>query len=67
MSGALLTTERLELWQPQLGDLADLFELTRSDEARFFLGSFTPSEMDSFARLHRNAGSWALHAVNGLL
>ena len=61
MSGPVLTTERLELWQPQLGDLPDLFELTRSDEARRFLGSFVPSEMDSFARLYRNAGSWALH------
>ena len=61
MSGPVLTTERLELWQPQLGDLPDLFELTRSDEARRYLGSFVPSEMDSFARLYRNAGSWALH------
>ena len=61
MSGTVLTTERLELWQPQRGDLPDLFELTRSDEARRFLGSFVPSEMDSFARLYRNAGSWALH------
>ena len=61
MSAPVLTTDRLELWQPQLGDLPDLFELTRSDEARRFLGSFVPSEMDSFARLYRNAGSWALH------
>ena len=61
MSSAVLTTERLELWQPQLGDLADLFELTCAEEARRFLGGFVPSEMDSFARLHRNAGSWALH------
>ena len=57
----LLKTGRLELWQPQLGDLPDLFELTRSDEARRYLGSFVPSQMDSFARLYRNAGSWALH------
>jgi RimJ/RimL family protein N-acetyltransferase len=56
----LLTTKRFELWQPQMGDLADLFELTRSEETRQFLGGFTPSEADSFARLHRNAGSWAL-------
>ena len=57
----LLTTARLELWQPQIGDLADLFELTYAEETRRFLGSFLPSEMDSFNRLHRNAGSWALH------
>lgn len=56
----LLTTMRLELWQPQAGDLADLFDLTLAEESRRFLGSFVPSEMDSFARLLRNAGSWAL-------
>lgn len=60
MSAPLLTTARLELWQPQAGDLADLFELTRAEDTRRFLGSFEPSEMDSFTRLHRNAGSWAL-------
>lgn len=61
MRALVITTERLELWRPQLGDLPGLLELTRADEARRFLGSFVPSEMDSFARLHRNAGSWALH------
>lgn len=59
MSGPVLTTERLELWRPQASDLADLFELTRDDETRRFLGGFVPSEADSFARLYRNAGSWA--------
>jgi len=57
----LLTTARLELWQPQVGDLADLFELTRDEETRRFLGSFVPSTMDAFNRLQRNAGSWALY------
>lgn len=60
MSGPVLTTVRYELWQPQVGDLADLFELTRDEETRRFLGGFTPTEMDSFTRLTRNAGSWAL-------
>ena len=60
MNGPLLTSARYELWQPQVGDLADLFELTRDAETRRFLGSFTPTEMDSFTRLTRNAGSWAL-------
>ncbi len=60
MSAPVLTTARYELWQPQVGDLADLFELTRDEETRRFLGSFTPTEMDSFTRLTRNAGSWAL-------
>lgn len=61
MSTPLLTTARFELWQPQAGDLADLYALTLDDETRRFLGSFVPTEMDAFARLHRNAGSWALH------
>ena len=60
MSALVLTTARFELWRPQVGDLADLFELTRDDETRRFLGGFVPTEMDSFARLTRNAGSWAL-------
>lgn len=59
-SGPVLTTERFELWQPRVDDLADLFELTRAEETRRFLGGFVPSEMDSFNRLLRNAGGWAL-------
>lgn len=58
--GPLLTTRRFELWQPQAGDLADLFDLTLAEESRRFLGGAAPSETDSFARLLRNAGSWAL-------
>lgn len=61
MSGPFLSTERFELWQPRPGDLSELFALTADDETRRFLGSFTPSMDDSFNRLHRNAGSWALH------
>ncbi|MCC6927091.1 MAG: GNAT family N-acetyltransferase [Novosphingobium sp.] len=57
----LLTTRRLELWQPALRDLPGLFDLTLAEETRRFLGSFVPTEMDAFNRLHRNAGSWALH------
>ncbi len=56
----LLTTERFELWRPRQGDLDDLFDLTRAEETRHFLGQFVPTEMDSFARLLRNAGSWSL-------
>ena len=56
----MLTTDRLELWQPQIGDLADLFDLTLAEETRRFLGSFVPTEMDAFNRLHRNAGAWSL-------
>lgn len=57
----MLTTVRFELWQPHAGDFADLHALTLDDETRRFLGSFVPTEMDSFNRLLRNAGSWALH------
>lgn len=57
----LLTTARLELWQPRLGDAADLYQLTLPEETRRFLGGFAPSEMDAFNRLLRNAGGWALH------
>ena len=56
----LLVTDRLELWQPQPADLADLFDLTYAEETRRFLGGLVPSEADSFARLLRNAGSWSL-------
>ncbi|HCF24261.1 MULTISPECIES: GNAT family N-acetyltransferase [unclassified Novosphingobium] len=60
-AGPLLTSKRLELWQPQIGDLADLFDLTLAEETRRFLGSFVPTEMDAFNRLLRNAGGWALY------
>lgn len=60
MTRPLLTTRRLELWQPQRGDLADLFDLTLAEETRRYLGTFVPTEMDAFARLLRNAGSWSL-------
>jgi RimJ/RimL family protein N-acetyltransferase len=56
----VLTTERLELCQPAPNDLPDLYELTAHADTRRFLGGFEPSESDSFARLLRNAGSWAL-------
>ena len=61
MSGPLITTERLELWQPVAADLAGLHGLTLDDEMRRFLGKHTANEADSFSRLMRNAGSWALH------
>lgn len=62
MTGApFLQTARLDLWQPRVGDLADLFALTRDEETRRFLGSFVPTEMDAFNRLLRNAGGWALY------
>jgi RimJ/RimL family protein N-acetyltransferase len=66
-AGPFLTTKRLELWQPQIGDLADLFDLTLAEETRRFLGSFVPTEMDAFARLLRNAGSWSLFGYGSFM
>jgi RimJ/RimL family protein N-acetyltransferase len=63
----VLVTPRLELWQPRASDLADLCELTLADETRRFLGGFEPSQADSFARLLRNAGSWALHGYGSFM
>ena len=73
MSGAriaaapIITTQRLELWQPVAADLAELHALTQGDEMRRFLGNHTPSKADSFARLMRNAGSWALHGYGSFM
>ncbi|MBC2670817.1 GNAT family N-acetyltransferase [Novosphingobium piscinae] len=49
------------LWPPQADDHAALHALTAPAEMRCFLGNHQPDEADSFARLYRNAGSWALH------
>lgn len=61
MTGPLLTTERLDLWQPRKEDLPDLFALTAPPEMRRFFGPEPPNEMDSAHRLLRGAGSWLLH------
>jgi RimJ/RimL family protein N-acetyltransferase len=61
MAAPFLTTERFDLWQPQVGDQQGLFDLTFDEETRRFLGSFVPTEMDAFNRLLRNTGSWTLY------
>lgn len=66
-AGPVLTTARLELWQPRAEDLADLYELTLAEETRRFLGEFEPSHSDSFARLLRNGGSWGLHGYGSFM
>jgi RimJ/RimL family protein N-acetyltransferase len=55
-----LVTDRLELWLPQATDLPGLFALTSDPEVRRHLGPSPPSEVDSAARMLRNAGSWHL-------
>ncbi len=66
-AGPVVTTQRLELWQPHAADLADLYELTLAEETRRFLGEFEPSPSDSFARLMRNGGSWGLHGYGSFM
>ncbi len=66
-SAPLLVTERLELWQPCASDLPDLLALIEDEETRRFLGGRPASMQDVFERLHRNAGSWALHGYGTFL
>ena len=63
----LLTTDRLELWQPAAADFAEIHALTLGDEMRRFLGNRRPDEADSFSRMMRNAGSWALHGYGSFM
>jgi len=60
VSELVLTTERFELWRPQLGDLDGLNAINADPRTLTYLGNWSPSRADSFARLTRNAGSWAL-------
>jgi RimJ/RimL family protein N-acetyltransferase len=60
MSALVLTTDRLELWRPQASDLDGLNAINTDPRTLTFLGNWTPGPADSFARLARNAGSWAL-------
>lgn len=61
MSSPLIVTERLELWRPQVTDREGLRALIAPGEVRRFLGGMESSDADVFARLLRNAGSWALY------
>lgn len=57
----LLRSERLELWQPRLGDMPGLIELIAADETRLFLGPAEATAKSQFEKLLRNAGGWALY------
>lgn len=61
MSAPVLVTERLELWRPQVSDREGMRALIAPGEVRRFLGGMDASDADVFARLLRNAGSWALY------
>ena len=60
MSDLVLTTERLELWRPQPSDFDGLNAINSDPRTLTYLGTWSPSKADTFARLTRNAGSWAL-------
>lgn len=62
----LLTTDRFELWKPAAADLDDLVHLLEGEDMTRFLGPARAEPLQQFDRLHRNAGSWALHGY-GLL
>lgn len=55
-----LVTERLILTRPAADDHQALFALTEPAVTRAHLSSQPPSLADSFQRMLRNAGSWAL-------
>jgi RimJ/RimL family protein N-acetyltransferase len=57
----LVTTRRLELWQPCADDLAGLHAMMDDAETVRFVGGHIPTEAEDFSRLLRNAGSWALY------
>jgi RimJ/RimL family protein N-acetyltransferase len=57
----LLTTARLELWQPQVGDRPLLEEMMAAEPVHRYLGGMNSGTADTFARLLRNAGAWALY------
>lgn len=56
-----LETERLTLLPPQPADLDDLVTMMAPEAVRRHLGDRPASHDDQFARLLRNAGSWALY------
>ena len=57
----VLTTERLELWRPQVTDRPLLEAMMASAAVRKYLGAMEPDTPDVFARLLRNAGCWSLY------
>ena len=60
MAGIELETERLILRQPVGDDLESRHALVAGEEMRRYLGREPPSLEDSFNRLLRDAGCWAL-------
>ncbi|MGN3974848.1 GNAT family N-acetyltransferase [Tsuneonella sp. SYSU-LHT278] len=59
MSGPLLTTPRLELWQPQADDESQMYAIVANPATHRYLGGMA-DRADHFARFQRGAGSWFL-------
>lgn len=67
MTTPILTTARLELHQPQAADLPGITALVEPAAVRRFLGNREVSLADEFARVMRNAGSWALYGYGNFV
>lgn len=63
----MIVTERLELWRPQVGDLASLHAMMSDPETVRYVTAAVPSEADDFARILRNAGSWSLYGYGAFM
>lgn len=66
IAAPFLTTERLELALPKVGDLQPLFAIVSHPDTHRFLGS-APTMADHFMRFTRNAGSWQLYGYGILM
>lgn len=67
MNQPLLTTARLDLYRPVASDLAAIAAMVAPDVMRRHLGPRAPTLADEFARLMRNAGSWALYGYGSCI
>lgn len=67
MSAPVLTTARLDLWRPQATDLSGLAAILAPAAVRRHLGNRPIGMADEFARLTRNAGSWALYGYGNFI
>ncbi len=59
-SSYVYETERLRMRKPEAGDDALMFQLNEPEEMRTYLAMPENNRSDTFNRLLRNAGSWAL-------
>jgi RimJ/RimL family protein N-acetyltransferase len=66
-SAVLLTTARLTLRPPELGDLDDTFALWADPEVVRFISGRPSTREEAWARLHRNIGLWAAHGYGPLI